>query len=541
MPDDTGRSLARILRANLFTLFNGIVGASFLLLLLLGAWQDALFGFFVVTNTLIGVVQEFRAKRTLARFAVLNASRALVRRDGADVECAVEDVVLDDLLVLRPGGQIVADAELVDGSELEVDESLLTGEANPVSARVGRALLSGSTVVAGGGLARVNRVGTDSYSAKITLEAREFSLVRSELRESIARIIRWISLGLIPVGAIVVNGQMQAAGGWAAALSSGAWRDAAVAAVASIIAMVPQGLVFMTSLALTIGAVRLARRRVLVQELSAVEGLARVDMLCVDKTGTLTEGTLTLDELKPVEHPAPGWQQALAWFATEPGANTTTQAMAAAVGPPIRDYLPDATVPFSSRYKWSAAYFREGESPGTWVLGGADVVLGTTVAGAAEMQRQVTRLASAGRRTVVLAHSPYPLTSTVPTVAPALPKGLEPVAVVVLRERVRADAAETIGYFGSQGVQVCVISGDDPLTVGAVAHEIGLPAGLVAVDARSLPTDPVALAEVLRTERVFGRVTPQQKKAMVLALQSLGYTVAMTGDGKRTSTPSLTR
>ncbi|RFA07631.1 hypothetical protein B7R21_15765 [Subtercola boreus] len=272
---------------------------------------------------------------------------------------------------------------------------------------------------------------------------------------------------------------MQAAGGWAAALSSGAWRDAAVAAVASIIAMVLQGLVFMTSLALTIGAVRLARRRVLVQELSAVEGLARVDMLCVDKTGT----------------------------------------------------LPDATVPFSSRYKWSAAYFREGESPETWVLGGADVVLSGTAAGAAEMQRQVTRLASAGRRTVVLAHSPYLLTSTVPTVAPALPKGLEPVAVVVLRERVRADAAETIGYFGSQGVQVCVISGDDPLTVGAVAHEIGLPAGLVAADARSLPTDPVALAEVLRTERVFGRVTPQQKKAMVLALQSLGYTVAMTGDG----------
>lgn len=528
LPDDTGRSFARILSANVFTLFNGIVGGSFLLLLVLGAWQDALFGFFVVANTLIGVVQEFRAKRTLARFAVLNAPKALVRRDGADVECAVEDVVLDDLLVLRPGGQIVADAELVDGSELEVDESLLTGEADPVGARLGRPLLSGSTVVAGAGLARVIRVGIDSYSAQITLDAREFSLVRSELRESVARIIRWISIGLLPVGAIVVNGQMQAAGGWAAALSSGAWRDAAVAAVASIIAMVPQGLVFMTSLALTIGAVTLARRRVLVHELAAVEGLARVDMLCVDKTGTLTEGALTVDALEPVDHPASGWQQALAWFAAEPGANATARAMAAAVGPRTGDHLPDVTVPFSSSYKWSAAHFREGGSPGTWVLGGADVVLDETAAG---VQQQVSRLARAGRRTVVLAHSPCPLGSLVSAGAPALPQGLEPVALVVLRERVRADAAETVGFFGSQGVQVCVISGDDPLTVGAVAHEIGLPAGLVAVDARSLPTDSAALAEVLRTERIFGRVTPQQKKAMVLALQSLGYTVAMTGDG----------
>jgi cation-transporting ATPase E len=477
-------------------------------------------------------VQEFQAKRTLARLAVLSAPRALVRRDGAEVEVAVADVVLDDLLVLRPGGQLTADAVVVDCDELEVDESLLTGEADAVLAISGRRLLSGSTIAAGSGSARVVHVGADSYAARITAEARRFSLVDSELRRSIARVIRWITFGLVPVGAIVVNGQMQAVGGWDAALSSDLWRDAMVGAVASIIAMVPAGLVFMTSVALAVGAVKLARTRVLVHELAAVEGLARVDILCVDKTGTLTEGALTLDRVESVDQPPRGWETALAWFSSDPAANVTAQAIGARFGQggSVRA-APDAAVPFSSRHKWSAAQFSSRTLAGSWVLGGADVVLRSSDAGARTVLARVDSLAAAGSRTLVLAHSTGPIPPTDPGGEPLLPGMLRPVAVLVLRERVRRDAAETIRYFGEQGVEVCVISGDDPRTVAAVAREVGLEGADHGVDARDLPDDPAALADALRTDRVFGRVTPEQKKAMVFALKSLGHTVAMTGDG----------
>jgi cation-transporting ATPase E len=530
-PDGTGRSLARILSANVFTVFNGIVGGSFGFLLVLGAWQDALFGFFVISNTVIGVAQEFRAKRTLARLAVLNAPRALVRRDGADVECAPEEVVLGDLLVLRPGEQVTADASIVECADLEVDESLLTGEAEPVSPPVGRELLSGSTVVAGSGLARVIRIGAASYAARITAEARQFSLVNSELRNSIGRIIRWLSFGLVPIGAIIVNGQMQAAGGWTAALSTGAWRDAAVASVASIIAMVPAGLVFMTSVALAVGAVRLAGRRVLIRELAAVEGLARVDILCIDKTGTLTVGATTLDRVEPVARPADGWQSALAWLAADPSANATAKAIGERFdGSAAHGDAPDAVVAFSSRHKWSAAEFTAGASPGTWVLGGADVVLPDSGTGAA-VRSHAAALAASGERTLVLAHSRQPIPPSSRPGTPRLPGGLAPVAVLILHERIRDDAARIMSYFAQEGVEVCIMSGDEPGTVAAVAHAVGLPTTLGCVDARTLPGDPESLAEVLRTERLFGRVTPEQKKAMVIALRSLGRTVAMIGDG----------
>lgn len=532
LPDDTGRSLGTILRTHVLTLFNAVAGGCFVVLLVLGAWQDALFGVFLVANTLIGAVQEFRAKRILTRLSVLNAPRAVVRRSGHDVECAVSDVVLDDLLVLRAGEQVPADAELVDAQQLELDESLLTGEADPVSAGVGSELLSGSTVLSGNGLARVIRVGADSYAARITAEARYFAPVASELRDSIGRIIRWISIGLIPAGGILVNGQMQSAGGWESAIASGAWREAVVAAVGGLIAMVPQGLVFMTSVALAVGAVKLARRGVLVHEIAAVEGLARVDMLCVDKTGTLTEGSLVLDRVEPVAQPPHGWERALAWFAADPDANSTAQA----VGHEFRcegddDLQPDAAIPFSSGHKWSAAHFSGGVMPGSWVLGGADVVLSASQSSAVEILAHANSLAAASLRTIVLAHSCHRIESVSDGEAPRLPDGLEPVALIVLRERIRGDAVETIQYFRRQGVELCVISGDSPRTVAAVAAEAGLAGGHDGIDARLLPADQSALPDFVRSERVFGRVSPDQKKALVIAFQSLGYTVAMTGDG----------
>jgi cation-transporting ATPase E len=554
MPTNTGRSLWRILHANLFTLFNFIVGGSFALLLVLGFWQDALFGFFVIANVVIGVAQEFRAKLTLSRLAVLNAPRARVLREvepgiGAVLEIRVGEVVIDDILVLSAGDQVTADARVLEAHGLDIDESLLTGEADPVAASLGRELMSGSTVVAGNGLAQVIRVGADSYAARITAEAKQFSLVRSELRNGIARIIRWITILLLPVGAIVINGQMQAFGGWAEAIESGAWRDATVASAASLIAMIPQGLVFMTSVALAVGAVRLARREVLVQELAAVEGLARVDMLCLDKTGTLTEGRMVFGGIEPLgaaELPeatelskaaelSEAAEAALAWMGADRDANATARALAERFAAPPAE-RPVRAIDFSSRRKWSAVSFADGSARGTWVLGAPDIVLADVPGSAHALDRFAAR-ATAGERTVVLAYSPTVLDPEVDppegerAPEPILPTDLRGVTLVSFREKVRDDARETLGYFREQEVELCVISGDDPRTVAAVAREAGIHHDGPGFDARALPDDEAELDEVMREHRVFGRVTPEQKKAMVLSLQRLGHTVAMTGDG----------
>jgi cation-transporting ATPase E len=537
MPNDTGRSFWRIMQANLFTLFNLIVGGSFALLLVLGYWQDALFGFFVIANVVIGVAQEFRAKLTLSRLAVLNAPKARVLREGSVAEIAVGEVVLDDVLVLAAGDQVTADAEVLEAHGLDVDESLLTGEADPVASPPGRELMSGSSVVAGSGLARVIRVGADSYAARITAEAKQFSLVRSELRSGIARIIKWITILLLPVGAIVVNGQMQAVGGWEVAIATGAWREATVASAASLIAMIPQGLVFMTSVALAVGAVKLARREVLVQELAAVEGLARVDMLCLDKTGTLTEGRMVLDGVEPLVGPAldPAAEAALSWMGADRDANATARALAERftsppVAPPVR------AIEFSSRRKWSAVSFADGPARGTWVVGAPDIVLADVPDSTDALARFAAR-ATAGERTVVLARTDVILDPPVEPAEgerlpePALPAGLRAVALVSFREKVRDDAHETLSYFREQEVELCVISGDDPRTVAAVAREAGIHHDGPGFDARTLPTDEAELDAIMAEHRVFGRVTPEQKKAMVLSLQRLGHTVAMTGDG----------
>lgn len=542
MPSDTGRSFWRIMQANLFTLFNLIVGGSFALLLVLGYWQDALFGFFVIANVVIGVAQEFRAKLTLSRLAVLNAPRARVIRDGVIVEVRVGEVVMDDIFVLTAGDQVTADAVVLEAHGLDIDESLLTGEADPVSSPAGRELMSGSTVVAGSGLARVIRVGADSYAARITAEAKQFSLVRSELRSGIAKIIKWITVLLLPVGAIVVNGQMQAVGGWEVAIATGAWREATVASAASLIAMIPQGLVFMTSVALAVGAVKLARHEVLVQELAAVEGLARVDMLCLDKTGTLTEGRMVLDFVEPLatEDLDGATEAVLSWMGADRNANATSVALVERFTTPPAEQ-PVRAIEFSSRRKWSAVSFADGAARGTWVLGAPDIVL-ADVPGSEDALARFAERATAGERTVVLARTDVVLD---PPVEPAegerlpepdLPPALRAVALVSFREKVRDDAPETLGYFREQEVELCVISGDDPRTVAAVAREAGIHHEGPGFDARTLPdTDTedgeAELDAIMREHRVFGRVTPEQKKAMVLSLQRLGHTVAMTGDG----------
>jgi len=527
--EGTSRTLGTILRANLFSLFNAIAFGSFALLVILGAWSDALFGFFVVANVAIGVVQEFTAKRTLDKLALLNAPTTRVLRDGQLVEISRDHVVMDDLIVLRAGDQLTADTAVVEAQSLEIDESIITGEADPVLVEPGREVLAGSSVVGGSGTARVIRVGADSFANQITADARRFSLVESELRTGIAKVIRVISWVLLPVAALIVNGQMQAAGGWAVAIETGSWRQASIAAIASIVALVPQGLVFMTSVAFAVGAITLSRHQVLVQELPAVEGLARVDMLCLDKTGTLTEGDVTLDAVLVADDADPATISAvLAWFASDRNANATARALRPKYGDSDTTECVD-DVPFSSRRKWSAVAFDVARIAGSWVLGAPEMVVGAHD-GDGVLPRKATELASSGLRTLVLAYSTDMLVVREGD-DQRLPEALRVVAVITFRERVRPDAAQTLAYFKEQGVGIRVISGDSPRTVAAVARDAGLEIVGEPYDARQLPVDPDELAVVLENHTVFGRVTPAQKKSLVIGLQRAGHTVAMTGDG----------
>lgn len=530
VPHDSSRSIWRILRSNAFTLFNAIVGGSFVLLLVLGQWRDALFGFAALGNALIGIVQEYRAKRSLDRLAVLQHPTARVLRDRKAQDIRLEDVVVDDLLVLRAGDQVVADALLLQGEALEVDESLLTGESEPVVKLPGMEVLSGSNVVGGRGEARVIRVGTDSIANRIAVEAKRFSLVASEIRRGINKVLRWITWFLLPVTALIANGQMQAQGGWDVAWESGSWKTAMVGAVAAVIAMIPLGLVLLTSVAFAVGAVRLAKENVLIQELAAVEGLARVDVLCVDKTGTLTEGKVVFDavHLDEAERP-PGWQAALAWFGADPAANATARCLAAVFsvnGVPG----PDRRIAFSSATKWSALSFAPGHlASGIWVLGAPEILGTANSPTTARTLARAASLASEGLRTLALVRVPGGVQMQ-DNGGWRLPPSLEPALLVTFREEIRPDAKRILSYFAEQGVSVRIISGDDPRTVSRVAHDVGLAAS-AGYDARKLPLDPHQLEDVVENHTVFGRVRPEQKKDLVQALERKGHTVAMIGDG----------
>jgi cation-transporting ATPase E len=511
----TSRTLGEIVRANVFTRFNAILGTMLVVILVVGPIQDATFGVVLVANALIGIVQEVRAKRTLDRLAVLSAPRARVVRDGVEREIAVEDVVLDDLLSLRSGDQIPCDGDVHGADGLEVDESLLTGESDAQSKDRGDEVLSGSFVVAGAGRFQATRVGADSYAAKLAAEARRFTLTSSELMAGINTILRIVTYVIIPVSALLIWSQLQ----------DNPLDEALRSTVAGVVGMVPEGLVLLTSIAFMVGALTLARRQVLVQELPAVEGLARVDVVCLDKTGTLTEGEIEFDELEVLDASAVAGAEApaaLGALAADENRNATLSALAAAFAAPS-GWVRTAAIPFSSARKWSAASFG---AHGTWVMGAPEMVFADV---ALPVRRRADELAAAGRRVLVLARTDAPLVTD--PGAESLPPGLEPVALVMLAEKIRPDAADTLRYFHDQGVALKVISGDNPRTVAAVAARVELPGADGGYDARELPDDRGALADTLEEHSVFGRVTPQQKRAIVGALQSRGHVVAMTGDG----------
>ena len=499
----SSRSIVDIIRANVFTLFNGIILGAMVLVLLTGSWKDAVFGVVIIVNTGIGIVTELKSKRTLDKLSILVASDYLVHRDGADMEVPHDDIVLDDLLWIRSGEQVPADGTIVETWGLELDESMLTGESRTVRKKAGNEVYSGSTAVSGMALIRVTAVGEHSYAAKITAEAKVFKKTTSDLNKGINTILKVMTFIVVPLCVLLVWSQMNAVGGWSHALATGQWRQAVVSAVAGVVGMIPEGLVLLTSLNFAVAAMRLARKNTLVQELESVETLARVDCLNLDKTGTITDGGIVFNELRMLDddEDESNVKQALFDLSNEEQPNGTGKAVLEGLGREgFAGGAVQARVPFSSARKWSAIV----SHTGTWYMGAPEVIISALNGDYGNVLDMVTENATA-----------------------------RPVALVLCSERIRSDAESTLQWFREQGVRCRIISGDNPVTVGAIARKVKLTGDRepVYMDARELPDDIDELAKVLQNVDVLGRVLPNQKKAVVQALHKDDHVVAMTGDG----------
>ncbi|MFI6699818.1 cation-translocating P-type ATPase [Streptomyces sp. NPDC050509] len=537
VPVRSSRSAAEIVRANVFTRFNAIIGVLWVIMFFVAPIQDTLFGFVIIANTGIGIIQELRAKKTLDGLAVIGEARPTVRRDGVAAEISTSDIVLGDLIELGPGDKVVVDGVVAEADSLEIDESLLTGEADPVLKRPGDPVMSGSFVVVGGGAFQATKVGRDAYAAQLAEEASRFTLVDSELRNGISTILKYVTWMMIPTATGLILSQL--------VVKQNDFKNSIARTVGGIVPMIPEGLVLLTSVAFAIGVIRLGRLKVLVQELPAIEGLARVDVVCLDKTGTLTEGGMDVSELRPLGGADESYVRKVlgAIGESDPRPNASLQAIIDAYQDERGRWPVAAALPFSSVRKYSGAAFEEFEESGEgadgattgngdglsrWLLGAPDVLLPSDDPALAE----VDHLNRQGMRVLLLARVGTGVSAGGPDLdSPEAVSGAEATALVVLEQRLRPDAAETLTYFADQDVAAKVISGDNAVSVGAVAGKLGLSGAEQTVDARHLPAEREGMAEALDAGAVFGRVTPQQKRDMVGALQSRGHTVAMTGDG----------
>ncbi len=510
----TSRTVQAIIRENVLTRFNAILSTLLVIIVINGDVRDALFGFVMVINSMIGIVQEVRAKRTLDSLRDRITPRIVVIRDATEHEIPSNMIVLDDLVILSAGDAVPVDGVITASDGLEVDESALTGESDPVHKVVGDEIRSGSFVMAGSGRFVATAVGADAWAQRLNKDAREFSLTDSGLRKEIDRLLGWIVWVIVPVGLLLFFSQTA---------SADSLRSGLVSTVSGLVGTIPQGLVLLVSMSFAVAAMRLAKRSVVVQELSAVEGLARVDVVCLDKTGTLTTGRLALESVEYFVADHDLALDGLAALTTLERTPTATmqiisEGLAHSSSEPHR-WNPVTIVPFSSGRKWSGASF---DGRGTWIMGAPEVLLDAIGADTTEVGERVADLASRGRRVLLVATSPQALSED-----HALPPDLVPIAMVSIIEEVRPDAADTLRYLQQQGVAIKVISGDSPRTVAAIAHELGLPGAEKAIDLRG-HDDVTGLAQ---DNVVFGRVQPEQKRALVRDLQENGHTVAMTGDG----------
>lgn len=521
------RTYKQIVRENTLTFFNFLNLVLLILVLMVGSYKNAFFVGIIIINTLIGIAQEIRAKKTIDKLAILTAKKSIVIREGKKWTVPTEDLVLDDLVCLKTGDQVPADAKVLEGS-VEVNESLLTGESDNLPKNVGDELFSGSFVTSGEACCQIIHVGKDNYAAQITSEAKEFKRHNSELKNSLNAILKVISIIIVPLGALLFYKQYYVVGN--------TFKDSIVSMVAGVLGMIPEGLVLLTSVALTLGALVLANKKTLVQELYCIETLARVDTLCLDKTGTITEGTMCVERVEP-------WSEASENKDTdeiptededEPDLHEIENMMANlmyvlkdqnATIDALRKRFPakssmtlEHIIPFSSDRKYSGAVF---EDNGTYLMGAAQFLFPE---GREDILDVCQNYAEEGLRVLVLAHSTQMAEGT------ELPENLEPAALLLLTDVIREEAPDTLQFFDSQEVDLKVISGDDPVTVSAIAKRSGLKNAENYVDATTLETEE-QLEEAVAKYSVFGRVTPQQKKEMVQALQKQGHTVAMTGDG----------
>ena len=517
----TSRSVASIVAGNVFTLFNAILGVFFVIMLALGLFADALFGVIAIVNSGIGIRQELNAKETLDQLALLVAPKAKVIRDGAILEVTADEVVPGDVVRVEPGDQLVADGLVVSSRGLTMDESVLTGESDGVRKRDGDRLLSGSFCIAGSGYYELDAVREQSHAAKIAGEARTFRHPPSPLQVEVNNVLRATTILMAPLAVLLFLAFL---------IRNVAIDEAAQTATAGLVTLIPEGLVLLMSVTLAVAAVRLARMNTLVQQMAATEALAAVDTICVDKTGTLTDGTLDLVSVEVADATQPAVaHEALARFAHSAGERNRTLETIADRYPGQSERVV-AEVPFSSSWKWSGLTLDgRGAERSSYVMGAPDVLVQS---GALELPPALNRTleehTAAGRRVVAFGEALGPLPND-PGTQP--PPRIEPRALVVLEEQLRSDAAETIDFMRGQNVDLKLISGDARQTVTAVAHAVGVPSEAGVVEGPDLPEDKAGLASAAERNTIFCRITPDQKKALVAALAEQGRFTAMIGDG----------
>ena len=507
------KSVPEIVKSNLFTYFNLIFTVIAVLLIVAGSFRDLTFLPVIIANTLIGIIQEIRAKKTLDKLSVLNAPKAHVIRGGQRLEIPAEELVLDDIVVFAAGNQICADAIVVDG-EVSVNESLLTGEADEITKRPGDELMSGSFIVSGSCHARLDKVGADSYISKLTLEAKAMKEgEQSEMIRSLNKLVKAVGIIIIPIGVLLFSQQFF--------FSHETFRNSITAMVAAVIGMIPEGLYLLASVALVVSVMRLASKKVLVHDMKCIETLARVNVLCVDKTGTITENTMQVNDLIPMDCYDPASMPPLAELVSDFAAamakdNITMEALKNYFTTP-GGRVPLSVTSFSSAFKYSSATFADT----SYVLGAPEFVLRDDYA---EYKERIETHSGQGYR--VLVFGSYAGTPD----GRALTERVTPLGLILLSNPIRKEAPETFRYFEEQGVEIKVISGDNPVTVSEVAKQAGIAHAERYVDASTLKTEEAIRSAVLNYT-VFGRVTPNQKRQFVQALKEAGRTVAMTGDG----------
>ena len=511
--DPPSKTTKEIVYENVFTYFNLIFVVLAVLLCLVGSFRNLTFLPVIIANTLIGIIQEIRAKQVLDKLTMLNAPKALVVRNGKKTEINAEELVLDDIVIFKAGDQVCADAEVCAG-EVQVNESLLTGESDEITKRSGSKLMSGSFIVSGQCHARLDKVGKDSYISKLTLQAKEMqSKEQSEMIRSLDKLVKWVGIAIIPIGIVLFS--------QAFFFQHDGFRESVISMIAAVIGMIPEGLYLLASVALAVSSMRLAQKKVLLHDMKCIETLARVDVLCVDKTGTITENTMRVKELIKTEEydeeengPLPMLVGDFAAAMTKD--NITMKA--------VKEYFTAATerkaiskTGFSSATKYSSVTFEDGR----YVLGAPEFVLKEKYN---QYEEEILKYASSGARVLVFGYYDQEIDGKV------LEHGITPYGFILLENPIREAAEETFTYFAEQGVEVKVISGDNPVTVSRIAKRAGIKNAENFIDASELK-DEASLRKAVLEHTVFGRVTPNQKRKFVRILQEAGHTVAMTGDG----------